>query len=448
MAIVTSFQLDGTYRRYDRMVIAGSPLRLFRLSPGGQRVLEAIEQNQPLPSGHAKLTDRLVDAGAIHPNASESSFTSADVTIVVPAFNALPSVTSGHGAVIVVDDASNPPLAPASIDRAIRLPTNRGPAAARNAGLAEVTTPLVAFVDTDVDPGDSWLDELLPHFGDPLVALVAPRVSSAEGSTTLAHYESARSPLDLGGQQGRIAAGSRISYVPAAALVVRTDALRAIGGFDESLRTGEDVDMVWRLIKAGHRCRYEPASSVRHRPRPTLSAWARQRVAYGRSAATLEGKHPGSVAPLRVSGWSAAVWALVFARRPMTALLVAGGTVVALRRKLDDLPPVESLRLAGLGHLYAGRQVANTITRVWWPLAVITAAFVRRLRLPLVGAATIPPLLDWLANRDSIDPVRYVGLRVADDVAYGTGVWIGAIEQRSAAALRPDFTNWPGRDRG
>ena len=447
MALLTSFQLDGTYRRYDSVVIAGSPLRLFRLSPAGQRVLEAIEGNRPLPDGHVKLTDRLVDAGAIHPNASESSFTATDMTIVVPAFNALPSVSIDHSALIVVDDASSPPLTADTAARIIRVQKNRGPAAARNAGLAEVTTPLVAFVDTDVDLEPDWLDTLLPHFGDPLVALVAPRVTSAQGSTTLARYESVRSPLDLGGQQGRISAGTRISYVPAAALVVRANALRAIGGFDESLRTGEDVDMVWRLIEAGYRCRYEPASTVRHRPRATLSAWVRQRIAYGRSAANLERRHPGSVAPLRMSGWSAAVWALVLARRPVAAVIVAGGTLVALRRKLNDLPPQESVRLAGLGHLYAGRQMASTITRVWWPIALVASMFVRRARLPVLGAATIPPLLDWIGSRGPLDPVRYVGLRLADDIAYGTGVWIGAIEQRSARALTPEFTDWPGRSR-
>jgi mycofactocin glycosyltransferase len=449
MAIVTaSFHLDDSYRRYDRVVIAGSPLRLFRLSPAGRRVVEAIEHDQPLPAGHAKLTGRLIEAGAIHPNKPESEFTAADVTIVVPAFNAWPSVHPGRSAMIVVDDASTPPLAHMAGRRLVRLPENRGPAGARNAGLAEVTTPLVAFVDTDVDLDDSWLDTLLPHFGDPAVALVAPRVRSSEGSTTLANYESARSPLDLGGRQGRIAAGTRISYVPAAALVVRVDALRAVGGFDESLRTGEDVDMVWRLIAAGHRCRYEPASIVRHRPRATAWAWARQRLAYGRSAAALDRKHPGSVAPLRMSGWSAAVWALVFARRPVAAVAVGAGTAIALRRKLADLPPAESARLAGLGHLYAGRQVASAITRVWWPVAVVAARFVPRLRLPLVAAATVPALLDWLKDRGPLNPVRYVGLRLADDVAYGTGVWIGAIEHRSIGALTPKFTNWPGRAGG
>ncbi len=350
--------------------------------------------------------------------------------------------------VIVVDDGSEPPLAATAGQRIVRLATNQGPGAARNAGLAAVTTPLVAFVDTDVDLDDDWLDTLLAHFSDPRVALVAPRVASTDGSTTLAQYESARSPLDLGPEQGRIAAGTRISYVPAATLLVRTEALRAIGGFDDTLRTGEDVDMVWRLIGAGYRCRYEPASTVHHHPRTSLSAWGRQRFSYGRSAAALDRKHPGAVAPLRMSGWSAAVWALVLARRPIVALTVAVGTIVALRRKLDQLPPEESARLAGLGHLYAGRQVASAITRVWWPLAVVVAVFVRRSRLPLAAAATVPALLDWLQRRGPLDPVRYVALRIADDVAYGTGAWMGAVEQRSIGALAPKFTNWPGKAGG
>jgi mycofactocin glycosyltransferase len=449
--MTTTFRLDGSYRRHGRVVIAGSPLRLFRLSPTGAAVAEAIEQGQPLPPKHRKLTDRLIDAGAIHPVHTTSPFIAADVTVVVPAFDAEPGPIRHGGPVIVVDDGSSPALGAAG-RRTIRLADNRGPGAARNAGLAEVTTPLVAFVDTDVDinidSGDGWLDALLPHFDDPQVALVAPRVRSTAVPSTLGEYESVRSPLDLGDQAARIAAGSRISYVPAAALVVRTEMLRAIDGFDESFRTGEDVDMVWRLIDAGFRCRYEPASTVHHRPRATFSAWARQRIAYGRSAAMLDRKHRGAVAPLRISGWSAAVWALIVIRRPIAAAMLAAGTIVALRRKLADIPVEESIRLAGLGHLYAGRQVASAITRVWWPPALLAAILFRRLRLPLFAAATVPALLDWFASRGTGNVARYVALRAADDAAYGAGVWIGVIEQRSVGALAPMFTNWPGKATG
>ncbi len=60
--------------------------------------------------------------------------------------------------------------------RFLALAANAGPAAARNAGLGQVTTPLVAFVDSDCVPDPHWLEPLLGHFDDPMVAAVAPRI--------------------------------------------------------------------------------------------------------------------------------------------------------------------------------------------------------------------------------------------------------------------------------
>ena len=174
----------------------------------------------------------------------------------------------------------------------------------------------MAFVDVDVTPSPGWLDRLLGHFADERVAAVAPRVMAAPASGAIARYELDHSPLDLGAQPARVAPGTRVSYVPAAALVARTAIIREVGGFDERLRTGEDVDLVWRLVGAGHRVRYEPAVVVTHDPRATWRAWAAQRIGYGASAAPLARRHPGAVAPVRVSGWTVAVWGLL-AGRPM-----------------------------------------------------------------------------------------------------------------------------------
>ena len=66
------FAIDGSYRRpgAGRVLIAGSPLRLFTLSDAGARVIDAVEGGTSLPDGHERLTDRLVDAGALHPIAA------------------------------------------------------------------------------------------------------------------------------------------------------------------------------------------------------------------------------------------------------------------------------------------------------------------------------------------------------------------------------------------
>ncbi|MBA3606291.1 MAG: hypothetical protein H0W46_10055, partial [Acidimicrobiia bacterium] len=36
--------------------------------------------------------------------------------------------------------------------------------------------------------------------------------------------------------------------------------------------------------------------------------------------------------------------------------------------------------------------------------------------------------------------------RLLDDLAYGLGVWRGALAMRDVAALRPDLTPWPRGD--
>ena len=216
------------------------------------------------------------------------------------------------------------------------------------------------------------------------------------------------------------------------------------------MRSGEDVDMVWRLLEAGHRCRYEPASTVRHRPRSTFAAWARQRMTYGRSAATLDRKHPGAVAPLRISGWSAAVWSLVLARRPVAAAAVAAGTT-------SRLAP-QAARPAGAGGS-ASRRPRSSLCgsaggRFHHPDVVAT----RRLSARRLATAIATDdarrrdrsrrLLDWFNGQHPHGPRALRRLRLADDVAYGDRRVDRRDRTARVGALAPTFTNWPGRGAG
>ena len=268
-----SYLCDSSWERFGNTVLAGSPFVVFRTTDAGGRVLDALEAGEPVAD--SKLIDRLLDAGAVHPAPTlhPTAFTLDDVTVVTPQ---LGGAASADGR-IVVDDGSQPPIQSATL----RLEINRGPGGARNAARPLVDTPLVAFVDADVellaDVGiGSWLDALLPHFDDPSVGLVAPRVCGEVNS-----------PLDLGDTPARIRAGTRVSYVPAAAIVIRAAAFDQLGGFDEQLRFGEDVDLVWRLDQAGWRCRYEPTSTVWHAPRTSVAGRLRQHASYGTAAAPL-----------------------------------------------------------------------------------------------------------------------------------------------------------------
>ena len=46
----------------------------------------------------------------------------------------------------------------------------------------------------------------------------------------------------------------------------------------------------------------------------------------------------------------------------------------------------------------------------------------------------------WVRDRPEIDPIRAMGLHVADDLAYCVGLWRGMLRERSLAAIRPVLT--------
>lgn len=437
------FRTDASYQRHERVVVAGSPLRLFRLGTTGLTVVDAIERGDDVDV--PALTDRLDEAGAIHPCPPPSA-AAGRVTLVVPVRDDTVGVGNGDDAtarrleriratarrdgvdIIVVDDASPRSIAGAEI----RLARNGGPAAARTAGLAQVTTELVAFVDADVELHAGWLDRLIGHFDGPLgdrTALVAPRVRSRPGPGRLARYETTRSPLDMGPEPGRVRAGTRISYVPAAAIVCRADLVRSVGGFDADLRFGEDVDLVWRLDAAGWRCRYEPSVEITHDPRTTWRGWARQRIGYGSSAAPLSRRHPGALAPVRLHPWSLAAWMLTVGGQPLSGAAAAVGSATALPPLLPGVPPDVAFGLALRGNLMAGRTLADAARRVWWPLLLVASLRSRTARRALFVSA--------LAARDPV--------RLLDDLAYGVGVWRGMLRERTAAPIVPDVHRWPQR---
>ncbi|MGW3471907.1 mycofactocin biosynthesis glycosyltransferase MftF [Saccharopolyspora sp. NPDC000995] len=437
---------DPSLRRWDdgRTLVGGSPFCVLRLNPTGADVVGSWIDGEPVIDSAAGLAQRLVRAAMMHPRYDETHHGPSDVTAVIPVRDG--DLTSLLASIdtpaIVVDDGSRQPVPAASV----RHESARGPAAARNAGWRLARTPLVAFLDADTVPTRGWLEPVLRHFEDPAVAAVAPRVRSSPGNTALAHFESTRSPLDLGGEPGLVQPGSRISYVPTAALVIRASALRELEGFDEELRFGEDVDLIWRLISRGQLVRYEPESVVEHAPRKSWTALLRQRFDYGTSAGPLAKRHGDAVAPVRASLWSAVAWTLILTGRTGAGLAVVAAAAALLTRKLGKagIPAHEAIRLALQGNLGAGRYFADAIARAWAPVAVPLLLLSRRGRAVL-GLVALRHLLDWTRERPPLGPARWCLARMADDLAYGCGVARGALKSRSLAPLLPFLTDKGGR---
>jgi hypothetical protein len=77
------------------------------------------------------------------------------------------------------------------------------------------------------------------------------------------------------------------------------------------------------------------------------------------------------------------------------------------------------------------------VTRHHWPLAVAAALVSRRARRRVAGVAAVDAIDGWWPHRREIDlPTFAVGRRL-EDLAYGAGLWAGALRTRSAAALLP-----------
>ncbi|WP_299953183.1 mycofactocin biosynthesis glycosyltransferase MftF [uncultured Modestobacter sp.] len=444
-------------RREDGAVlVGGSPLRQLRLSAAARAMLDG-DRLTVTDARTAGLAGRLLDTGLAHPQVEPVR--PAEVTVVVPAKDRteglarlLAALRTDPGTadlpVLVVDDGSTDPAAVAAAAagaRVLRRERSGGPAAARNTGLRAADTPLVAFLDSDVVPEPGWLDRLAGHLVDPRLALVAPRITALPGSGAsgwVARYEALSSALDMGDRCALVHPRSALPYVPSAALLARRVALGA--GFDESLQVGEDVDLVWRTIGAGWRVRYEPAARVAHEHRVQPREFLARRAFYGSSAAQLAQRHGALVSPVVISPWSAAALALAGTGRPL-GLLGAGAVLGEATRRLaarvaapDGARPWRwSAGLVLRGTAGAARMLARTVTRHHWPLALAAGLVSRRARRGVLAVAVADAVLAWWPHRSEVDLPAFAAGRRLEDLAYGAGLWSGALRAGSVRALLP-----------
>ncbi len=150
--------------------------------------------------------------------------------------------------IIVVDDGSTDGSAAIAAEypevRLIRQ-ANRGVSAARNRALADCRGEYVVFLDAD--------DRLLPH-------ALRLGVDCLAGHRECAFVHGFNRPIDARGVPRPMAREPRTEstfrtilsghgLVPPASAMFRTEAVRAVGGFDESIRLAEDHDLYLRMAR-------------------------------------------------------------------------------------------------------------------------------------------------------------------------------------------------------
>jgi GT2 family glycosyltransferase len=179
--------------------------------------------------------------------------------------------------IIVVDDASPGAVVSAAASRfpnveTIRREVQGGFCVAVNRGIAAARHPIVELLNDDTEVCSGWADAALTAFADESIAAVAPLVlchsengivDSAGDDYHLAGIARKRGHNERFGashQKGCFvfgASGSSAFY--------RREVLLRVGAFPESFGAYfEDVDLSFRLQRAGYRIWYEPASRVLH----------------------------------------------------------------------------------------------------------------------------------------------------------------------------------------
>lgn len=180
--------------------------------------------------------------------------------------------------VIVVDDASTVDCQSALDSlpaRVMRHERNAGPAAARNTAFAASTGDIVVFVDSDAYAGPRMIERLLQVYEDDR----DPRLGGVGGRGIESREESIYDVWRKlhGGQDFGSVYRREVDYLYGLCCSFRRKALEQVGGFDPffPINAGEDLDLGYRLQRAGYYLSYQPEAFVYHQHRDTRESLLR-----------------------------------------------------------------------------------------------------------------------------------------------------------------------------
>jgi glycosyltransferase involved in cell wall biosynthesis len=205
---------------------------------------------------------------------------------------------------VVIDSASEDAASIAAIARraGVRLQRLERPGAsrARNAGLAATTAPIIAYTDDDCLITEGWTAGIEAALADPALGFVTGQIEADRSTRLPLSLSTEDVPRRFAGAQDPVLCGS------SANVAFRRDALASVGGFDEMLGPGaplgvaEDMDLFWRLLRAGWAGAYDPTLVVTHRQWRSDQQALMQNYRYGLGAGAFVAK---AIRLERKEGW-------------------------------------------------------------------------------------------------------------------------------------------------
>jgi GT2 family glycosyltransferase/glycosyltransferase involved in cell wall biosynthesis len=170
----------------------------------------------------------------------------------------------------------------------VESPTNSGFAGGCNLGVSHAKGEVVAFLNNDARPHRDWIRAAVEVLDtDRAVASVASKVLDWDGKK-IDYVDGSLTWFGMGYKReverfdtGEWDEAKDVLFGTGAAMFVRTDVFREVGGFDERFfMFYEDVDLGWRLNLLGHRVRFVPGSLAYHRHHVTMKKFGQFREHY------------------------------------------------------------------------------------------------------------------------------------------------------------------------
>lgn len=168
----------------------------------------------------------------------------------------------------------------------IELPENYGFANGYNMAMQQVKAEIYVLLNSDVRVTPGWIETIIPLFREPSTGAVQPKIL-AEGNPDAFEYAGAAGGyLDYLGypfcrgrlfhhterDEGQYDGQKEVFWASGAAFFCRAELFHALGGFEpEYFAHAEEIDLCWRMKRAGFRILVEPKATVFHVGGGTLS---------------------------------------------------------------------------------------------------------------------------------------------------------------------------------
>lgn len=163
---------------------------------------------------------------------------------------------------------------------------NKGPAAARNAGIRLAQGKYIVFTDDDCMVPPNWLSSFKKYFESIAVNIIGGAVTNSIKNNIYSEVSQHVTNffveyLNRGRKSSPFLTSNNIAY--------RADVLKKVGGFDERFRKagGEERALNWKILSVGGKSVYAPEIVVEHGHVMDLSGFVRQQLNYGRGSFVL-----------------------------------------------------------------------------------------------------------------------------------------------------------------